>query len=87
MSLGNVLAIAILLGICSGFFAVAPRTRKGLLGAVIAALLLLLVLSYLGSALVGPLDLTPMLLFTPFTLGCAAIWYFWKIKPRERVGG
>lgn len=80
-------ALAIILVICFGAFAVAPRSKAGLSGAVSIALLILLGLTLLGSALVGPVDLSPMLLFTPFTLFCAALWYLWKIKPREQGNG
>ena len=87
MILGNILAITLLIGICFGAFAIAPRTKKGVLGAVLIVLLFLLLLSYVGSVLVGPLDLRPMLFFTPFTVVCAGLWYHWKVKPRELKGG
>jgi hypothetical protein len=46
-----------------------------------------LVLAGLGSALVGPLDLRPMIVVAPMIIALSAIWFIWKLRTNEEVHG
>ena len=74
------LALAVAAGIAFGILAMCPRSRNGLLFATVANLCVFTVLSALGSALVGPLDLSQMLILAPFSILCAIVWFHWKVK-------
>ena len=77
------LSLAVVAGVAFGLLAAFPRSRKGLIYGTAANLIALTLLTALGSALVGPLDLRPMLIWVPVSLSCAVIWFYWKVRPHE----
>jgi hypothetical protein len=82
-----VISFAVLAVVCFGTFA---RVSKSLRSHVIATIMLLvafLVLAGLGSALVGPLDLRPMIVVAPMIIALSAIWFIWKLRTNEEVHG
>ncbi len=79
--LGSILALGIVLGISFGSLAVMARTNKGVILGSILAILFLSLLSVLGSALVGPVDLSPMLIFTPVVILSGFLWK-WRISKK-----
>jgi len=78
-------SLAVAAGVAFGVMALFPRSRRGLLQATATVLLALTLLTALGSALVGPLELWPMLVWGPFTIVCAVVWHFWKIRPQQTL--
>jgi hypothetical protein len=76
--IGFAVAFAVALGILAAF----PRSRKGVACATATNLCTFTLLTVIGSGLVGPFDLSPMLFWGPFSLVCAALWFHWKVKPR-----
>lgn len=77
------LSLAVMAGVAFGILAAFPRSRRGLLYGTAATLVVLTLLTVFGSALVGPLDLRPMLIWVPVSLSCAVVWFYWKVKPLE----
>ena len=77
------LSAAIVCGVAFGILAVFPRRLSALFPATATILIVFTILTYVGSALVGPADFRQMLVPGPLTLVFSAIWFFWKIKPAE----
>jgi len=76
------LALTVWAGVAFAILAVFPRSRNGVAYATLAILCVFTGMSALGSALVGPLDLSPMFIWGPFGLFCAVLWFHWKVKHR-----
>ena len=83
----TLISLAIVAAITFGVLAAFPRKRRALPWATITLVAIFLVMSALGSALVGPLDLRPMFILTPIMLVFVGIWYRWKIRPLEADHG
>ena len=82
-----ILPLIIVLAISVAPLPLFPRTLRGTVQATVLAFSVLLILALLGSALVGPVDLSPMLVFGPVSIFCAAIWYLFAVRPKSASHG
>ena len=73
-------ALVVAAGIAFGVLAAFPRSPRGILWATLTNLVAFAIMNLLGSALVGPTTLSGMLLYGPFCVVSAIVWYYWKVK-------
>jgi hypothetical protein len=81
--LSTFLAVAVVVGLTVGILAAFPRKRRALVPAAFTILAVLAAMSVLGSALVGPVDLSALLVHVPIAASVMTVWYFWKVRPKE----
>lgn len=81
---GAALSIGIFAAISFGVLATLPRSRRSLLIAAAILCSIFAALTALGSGLVGPFDMRPMLLWLPLIALVEVIWFYWKVRPTER---
>lgn len=73
-------ALVVSAGIAFGVLAAFPRSPSGVIWATLTILAAFAIMNLLGSGLVGPTTLSGMLVHGPFSVVCAILWYYWKVK-------
>lgn len=79
-----VITVAIVSVICFGPLAISSRSLTGMAICFVFSVSILALLTALGSGLVGPFDMRPMIALLPVTIATHVIWFLWKVRPASR---